>query len=129
MGEAMGVRPVLWLGTVAVGGVLLAVNSVFTMLKETPSFWHNAGGYPVGLRDLVLVAYYPLLGLNLLIGVGVGALVASEYRVVGRGAWWALAVGALMWATLVLNVGWLVANNVENVLIGRELHYHPPTAD
>ena len=33
----------------------------FSWLRETPAFWTNAGGYPVWLRELVLLAYYPFL--------------------------------------------------------------------
>lgn len=33
----------------------------FSWLRETPSFWTNAGGYPVWLRDVVRYSYYPLL--------------------------------------------------------------------
>ena len=109
------------------GLALLVVNSVFTVLKETPLFWHNAGGFPVALRELVLAVYYPLLGLNMLLCLIVGALAVCEFGRRGRGAWWAIAVAVLMWAALVLNVGWLVANNVENLLIGRDLHYHAPS--
>lgn len=124
-----GVLPALWLGTVLPGVMLLGVNTGFTVLKETPLFWHNAGGFPVALRELVLAVYYPLLGLNALLCLVVAALIAFEYRRSGRGAWWAVAVGVLMWGMLVFNVGWLMTNNVENLMIGRELHYHAPSAD
>lgn len=51
-------RLALALVALAVGMPLLIW---FSWLRETPAFWTNAGGYPVWLRDLVLLSYYPLL--------------------------------------------------------------------
>lgn len=51
----------IWLsfviGTLLFGGVV----GLFAILREEPLFWQNRGGYPVWLRHLVLVSYYPLL--------------------------------------------------------------------
>ena len=46
-----------------VGGMPLLVS--LSLLRETPSFWTNAGGYPIWLRELVLIAYYPLFLMSL----------------------------------------------------------------
>ncbi len=61
-----------------VGVVLLLVNGECTLLKETPDFWRNVGGYPVALRALVLVGYYPLLGFNTLLCGFFSVLLASR---------------------------------------------------
>lgn len=113
-------------GTGAAGLALLLVNSGFTVLKETPVFWRDIGGYPVALRELVLAGYYPLLGFNILLCLLFTGLAARDYGLRARCSWWAVSAGALMWLMLSLNIAWLTANNVENLLNGRQLHYHTP---
>ncbi len=109
-----------------VGVLLLLVNGGCTLLKETPEFWRNAGDYPMELRALVLAGYYPLLGINALLCGFFSVLVASEYRRFARCPRWAAAAGVALWMMWGFNVALLTANNVENVLNGRELHYHAP---
>lgn len=48
-------RPLLYAAGLVTAGLLLP----FVWLRETPHFWTDVGGYPVWLRDLLLVAYHP----------------------------------------------------------------------
>ena len=113
-------------GTAAAALLFLMVNSGFTVLKETPLFWRDLGGYPTALRELVLIFYYPLLGMNLILCATLTALIAYDYHLRARPSWWAVALALMLWSILFLNAGLLVANNVENVLSGRDVHYPPP---
>jgi hypothetical protein len=121
-------RPGVLLGIVALGvlGILLLlVNTGFTLLKENPWFWRNAGGYSVGLRQTVLSFYYPLLGFNGLVCGIYSVLAASRQPVFGRASLWVISGAVVLWSILFLNVGILTANNLQNVLNGRPVHYHP----
>lgn len=108
------------------GLALLALLSVFSVLKETALFWRNAGGYPAELREAVLIFYYPLLCANFLLCCAVSALLIAEHRAAVRCSCFSLFIAALLWALLALNAGFVIANNIENLLEGRALHYHPP---
>ena len=94
-----------------------------TVLRESPLFWRNAGGYPVALRELVLDLYYPATGL-LLLSCGLGVVhtfcVTANWR---RGT----ATGWLLVAAAVgFGLAYAGANNLTNLLDGRPLHYHSP---
>lgn len=100
---------------------------VLTVLKETPAFWTNAGGYPVGLRHFVLDFYYPLLLTYLVTLIaltlrGVSLLFRNDCAAA------LLFFAALMpaWLVTFLTIGLLVANNAVNLIEGRPLHYHAP---
>jgi hypothetical protein len=121
-------QPGIQLGLLALGVVgfcLLLGNTAFTVLKETPLFWRNSGGYSVGLRQLVLSWYYPLLGLNCILCAVYSCLAAARQSVSSRSSLWTITVAVLLWAMLFLNLGLLTANNLQNVLSGRPVHYHP----
>jgi hypothetical protein len=96
-----------------------------TVLRETPQFWHNSGGYPVFLRNLVYFAHYPLLVL-VLGGTAAGTLLAfrlfARHRGMGGGL---LLLSALQWLLFLLILVIMLWNNVDNLLHGRPLHYHP----
>ncbi len=96
-----------------------------TALKETPAFWLNSGGYPVGLRHFVLDFYYPLLGVYLL---GLAVLTARGLILLFkvdplRGAFLILALSPA-WLLTAISMGLLVANNVKNLIKGLPLHAH-----
>ena len=110
------------LGLCGLGSFLLL--SVGSVLKENTLFWRNAGGYPLELRTVVLYGYYPLLLINAVLCCVATALGVYEYRTRGRCCGGSLTVVAVMWSLLFLNAGFIVANNVENLLSGRPLHYH-----
>lgn len=63
-------------------GILMLVCGCFLLwfsyLRETQSFWLNSGGYPIFLRDLVLLFYYPLLTLTT---IGVMGLTVSAFQI------------------------------------------------
>ena len=94
------------------------------VLRETPQFWLNAGGYPVWLRALVQIFFYPGLGTSLLLTVGGTTSVFQAWRAgrrVGTGVWmlW-LAQVALLVAVLTI-MSW---NNVHNLFDDEPLHHH-----
>jgi len=110
-------------GLLLVFGVTLLAGAV---LKETPIFWRNAGGYPEALRALVLNGFYPGL-----IFYFICLLTASFF------GWCWLRAGSLGGGLLLLGcaANWLILavistivvwNNVENLLQGRPLHFHGP---
>lgn len=94
---------------------------VMTVLKETPSFWRDAGGYPAGLRQFVLDLYYPITAGLLIAGLfQLGGIVLGGQR--SRAA---VVVTLVFFVVLAAGLGLLVANNVVNLMEGRELHAHP----
>lgn len=109
---------------VLAGSLALAVAALWlgmTVLKETPSFWRNAGGYPVGLRQFVLDLYYPITAGLLIAGLfQLSAIVFGGQR--SRAV---VVVTLVFFAVLAAGLGLLVANNVVNLMEGRELHAHP----
>jgi hypothetical protein len=107
------------------GATLLPLNTVFTLLKETPIFWRNIGGYPIELRELVLATYFPLLVANFLLCGGATALLQKRSFLRGRLSFNSLAMVLLFWSVWFLNVGVLLANNIANIIQGRPFHFHP----
>ena len=58
--DSPGCLPIL----IGFGGIALSlVLLLFVLLRETPHFWLNSGGYPRWLRFMVYWLYYPLLAL------------------------------------------------------------------
>ena len=99
---------------------------VAVVLKETPIFWRNAGGYPVALRDWVLDLYYPALTIYfvwLAASTGMGWLMLRSGI---RSGIIHLLVAALNWMLLAIIVTIGIWNNVENLLQGQPLHHHAP---
>jgi hypothetical protein len=96
-----------------------------TVLRESLQFWRNSGGYPVWLRNLVYFAHYPLLFL-VLGGTAAGSLLAwrlfARQRGVGGGL---LLLSAFQWLLFLIILVIMLWNNVDNLLHGRPLHYHP----
>jgi len=114
---------ILVMGVNGMAGLLLFAS---TVLRETPEFWRNEGGYPVFLRNLVYFGDYPLLIL-VFSGTTAGTLLA--WRLLGshRGiAIGLLLLSALQWMLFVIILVVMLWNNVENLLNGRPLHYHSP---
>jgi hypothetical protein len=96
-----------------------------TVLKETPSFWLNSGGYPVALRHFVLDFYYPLLGVYLLAlalltaHAVIGLIKTRSFR-----AMFLIVALTPAWLLTAVNIGLLIANNVVNLINGLPLHAH-----
>lgn len=106
-----------------IAGLFLLMSSV---LRETRSFWRNDGGYPVFLRGMVYYLHYPLLAL-VFGGTALGTLMSLRFFAGnrGQGGMKLLGVCALEWMLLGLVLGIMLLNNVQNLLNGRPLHYHP----
>lgn len=101
--------------------VLLLIG---TILREQPAFWTNAGGYPVWVRTMVSVLYWPGLvvsGPALAVWSGWMVLQAACRK---KGMVAVLVVVVLMWAAMGVVVAWMAWNNLENLFEGRDLHYH-----
>ena len=111
------------MGVNGMAGLLLFAS---TVLRETPEFWRNSGGYPVFLRNLVRFGDYPLLVL-VFGGTAAGTLLAwrflSSHRGIASGL---LLFSALQWVLFVIILVIMLWNNVDNLLHGRPLHYRPP---
>jgi hypothetical protein len=94
---------------------------VGTLLKETPQFWRNEGGFPIPLRAFILDFYYPYLGVFLLtcaFALGRDMLQGqrpSRSSLIG----WTI-LGLVIGAGLAL----LVSNNLVNLIENQPLHYH-----
>ncbi len=113
-------KPLLYAVAILMAGLLLP----FVWLREAPQFWTNAGGYPLWLRDLVLVAYSPLLLIY------VGLLGFLSWLWIFRPSRFArlFCVEALvllfLWAVVALVATLMLANNIANLIDGRPLHDH-----
>ncbi|GAA5481383.1 hypothetical protein Hsar01_00592 [Haloferula sargassicola] len=106
----------------------LLVLTAGIVLKEQPLFWRNIGGYPVWLRDLVRIFFWPWLGICV---AGLGSwsawiLGATAQR--GRGFAAATWAAAGFWTTFGCLMVYMTWNNLGNVIDGREWHYHAPGA-
>jgi len=117
------VEIIVVMGVNGMAGLLLFAS---TVLRETPEFWRNSGGYPVFLRNVVYFAHYPLLFL-VLGGTTAGTLLALRHfvheRAIGGGL---LLLSALQWVLFIIILVIMLWNNVDNLLHGRPLHYRPP---
>ena len=108
------------------GFLLNTVLLVLVSLKEDPIFWRDEGGYPIWLREFVLETFYPLLfsGFIVLVFTSIYqfSILPSKKaaRIVG------LSLVLLLWVFFGIVLTILVWNNVNNLLEGRDLHYHPP---
>jgi hypothetical protein len=102
----------------------LSGNLAMTILKENVHFWRNAGGYPVPLREFTLHFYYPILFVSLVICCALSWRLLRRYTVRYYCPIFSCGLVLLPWCLLFLNCGVLVANNINNMIEGRPLHYH-----
>ena len=107
----------------------LLINLLLLQLviwKEDSMFWRNAGGYPVGLRNMVEIIFYPLLTLQfyLLIIASVLQARATSDQGPARGTF--LTALVLLWLLFAGVPTVLMWNNIDNLLNSRPLHYHQP---
>lgn len=121
--EFMGppLSPVLLSVWITLFGVALLIGAT---LKETPVFWLNKGGYPVGLRDFLLVSFYPaaLLYAMLVLLVGWrGWILTGRRNRSGKTLLLSFMLNCGLIMTLITVVTW---NNVQNLVEGRPLHFH-----
>lgn len=92
--------------------------------KETPVFWRNEGGYPVWVRSVVLLGFYPVLLAAIACVLLFTASCIREYRTSRRVATTHLVVAVLMWLLLAGVFILLLANNLANLADGRPFHWH-----
>jgi hypothetical protein len=95
----------------------------FSILRETPMFWRNAGGYSVEFREFVLEGFYVcVVGSIIMLMFGVITLVNSHR------SWgiWIFHVSMVLLSGLVLATSGVivVSNNIANLWEGRPLHDH-----
>ena len=108
-------RHVVWGACLVLGGF----NSAFLVasyLREVPSFWTNAGGVPVLLREGIQIGYYPLFGILVLLHT----LLALTYRTRSS-----LVLNLLAALPLALGISYAWGNNLLNLWMDRPLHWHP----
>lgn len=111
----------LVIGSAALGTALI-FQSIFAVLKETPLFWRNAGGWPVELRELILIGFYPALLAELAgLILFTAHMVAEPQSGLRRIRLWSTVVFWIWYAGIVLMV---TANNLANTFEGRPLHWH-----
>ena len=104
-------------------GVLLVW---FATLRENQAFWTYAGGYPVWLRDLVLLTYMPLLLSAALLLAGLSMVCCSKVcRSLRFWVWESLLLLAC-WGLLATSGFIAFENNVVNLLNGQDLHHRNP---
>ncbi len=102
----------------------LSGNLALTILKENVLFWRNAGGFPIGLREFTLHFYYPILFGSFAICCTLGWKLLCRCRTRSSQPIFSLGMVILIWCLLFLNCGVLIANNLNNVIEGRALHFH-----
>lgn len=95
------------------------------LLRETPMFWRNAGGFPIWLRESVLVVFWPavaamaaggFVSIWLMFSVFVGTRLLKPAGAAVTLLW-------LLWLAVVLIALW---NNLSNLLSGAPFHEHRP---
>ncbi len=118
-------NPGPFLTTAVTNLVLLTLLGICAWLREDPLFWRNVGGWPLWLRDLVAVLFYPLflLELGFLFTLTLVAIRCIALRCAYQGL--ALLALMLLWGLWLVIVSVVVVNNLENLLAGRPLHWHP----
>ncbi len=109
-------------GLTTLGLVVLAA----ALLRESPLFWHNAGGYSEDLRALVRIAFYPAVVIYFT-GIMSGSFIGWRLLRAGRRSGGVLLLAcAFNWLLFAAITTMVLCNNIENLLQGHPLHYHAP---
>lgn len=108
----------------AVNFAVLAMLVPMAWLKEQPMFWRAAGGWPAGLREFVGMCFYPALLVEFLLLLIFTGFCLGSLSSRGREYIPAILLLLLLWAVFLLVMAIVVANNVDNLLTGRPLHWH-----
>ena len=98
---------------------------LFSFLRETHEFWLNSGGYPVFLRDLVLVTYYPLVIFNFFVLFALTGIRCAKIAVHPRLITFEIPLILIGWALLIGSIGVSLKNNIENFFDDRPIHAKP----
>jgi len=122
--SARRLRDPAWTVVASLAIAAMPALLVFGWLRETPGFWRTDGGYPVFMRDLVAATFYPLLLWVIASGAWLTWRMATHppasVASLRRRVLCLMALALLTGATLMVTA----ANNIENVLDGRPLHWH-----
>ena len=112
-------RRVLLLVAVALGAWLLYL----AVLRETPGFWTNVGGYPIWLRETAS-CYYPMLfGQGALMVFVASSMLSGPSQSVRE--WWAEAALLALDVFLVLASGVVtITDNLTDYIDGNPPGYH-----
>ena len=109
-------------GLTTLGLMVLAA----ALLRETPLFWHNSGGYSEDLRALVQIAFYPAVAIYL-IGLMSGSFFGWQLLRAGRRSGGVLLLAcSFNWLLFAAITTVVLCNNLDNLLQGHPLHYHAP---
>ncbi|MBK1881905.1 hypothetical protein JIN85_05735 [Luteolibacter pohnpeiensis] len=105
-----------------IGACMLVILAWF---RETPAFWTNAGGYPLWLRDLVQMGFYPLLSLVVFTLIYHSCVLFSHWR--GSAQLWLIQASLIAgaWIIVASAASLAFANNIVNLIEHRDLHSHP----
>jgi hypothetical protein len=113
---------IVTLFAMAIGALLVW----FALLREDQMFWTNAGGYPVWLRDLVLITYLPLLAAMALLLLILSVILCA--KICGSIQFFVIEALLLLtcWSLITIS-GWIAfSNNLTNLIEGRDLHHKTP---
>jgi len=105
---------------------LLNIGFIYvTLLKESGEFWQHSGGYPVAVRDTVRMFYYPLLAMLFLFqGLTTIALLKCCLRRLSVTGICGMLALLPAWILTFTGIGILTANNLDNLVEDRPLHWH-----
>jgi len=106
-----------YLAVPATGGLLFEA-----VLKETPEFWRNDGGWPIAFRHWVLYSFYPSFFLlaAFLLYLSIGAI--RHVRFVRNHPFISMSPLLLAWLVLVATGLVVINDNLGNLLAGEALH-------
>ena len=117
-----GMGPLGWVFMVLVFG-LLCITYWLSELREMPHFWANGGGYSTEFRAFVMSAFYPLLFLDLSCLFIMSFWLSRSHSL----SYWGrlrIGCGVALWIFFITCLCVVMGNNVENILEGRDLHWH-----
>ena len=93
-------------------------------LREQPAFWTDAGGWPIWLREFIEASFYPLFLLELLLLAIVSSVCAQLLPKQSANGKAAVSVLLLLWMLFLFAIVIVAANNLDNLIAGRSLHWH-----
>lgn len=105
--------------------VLITLLIFLALLREQPSFWLNAGGWSIWLRNLVETGFYSLFSLELMLLSGFSVLMIVNVQSAKEDGAVAIVCLSILWILYLVIVLIVVANNLENIVAGRPAHWHP----
>ena len=104
--------------------LFISALGLLALLREQPLFWRNAGGWPFWLRDFVEISFYPMLVLEMMLLMTFSVVCARcpGPQCSSRGS--AILMLSVLWVLFFCVVAVIGANNLENLLSGRPVHWH-----